>query len=158
MTLLCLSTILPIIAQSWRRNHCIRWVDSKSCISILTKAIRASCAWLCTQNKPFEPSSGATLLVRVYPEVSSKDACWAMLKHQRFEMMWTPRGRAECFYNQAAWRSAHSRCSCRSIHRAVRTGTSGHYFYEHFVSDIEKRFVHRPSSETHDSSVILFFV
>ena len=84
---------------------------------------KASCAWLCTQNKPFEPSSGATLLVRVYPEVSSKDACWAMLKHQRFEMMWTPRGRAECFYNQAAWRSAQSmlllpnspRCSHRDV-------------------------------------------
>ena len=39
----------------------------------------------------------------------------------------------------------------------VRTETSGHYFYEHFVSEIEKRFVHRPS-ETHDSSVILFSV
>ena len=69
MTLLWLSTILPIIAQSWRRNNCIRWMDSKSCLSILAHAIRASCAWLCTQNKLFEPSSGATFLVRIYPEV-----------------------------------------------------------------------------------------
>ena len=29
--------------------------------------------------------------------VHQTNLCWAGLRHQRFELMWTPRGRAECF-------------------------------------------------------------
>ena len=29
--------------------------------------------------------------------VPKTNLCWAGLRHQRFELMWTPRGRAECF-------------------------------------------------------------
>ena len=65
------------------------------CLS--TWAIRASCAWLCTQNKPFEQSSGNTCGAGFHPEVSSQEACWAALEHQRFELMWTPGGSAQLF-------------------------------------------------------------